>query len=128
VQKAYLFIGFVGYNTDLYTKLQTDGYICIFKPTLEIKDKITKTTKVKGNVDAELVLHTMIEKDKFDKAVIVSGDGDFTCLIKHLNSINKLDRVISATPWNTSSLIKHAGSGIKITFLHSSKEKLAKKK
>ena len=32
---------------------------------------------VKGNVDAELVLHTMIEYKHFDKAIIVSGDGDF---------------------------------------------------
>ena len=35
------------------------------------KKKITK-----GNVDAELVLHTMIQWSSFDKAIIISGDGD----------------------------------------------------
>ncbi|RLC33594.1 hypothetical protein DRH14_04610 [Candidatus Shapirobacteria bacterium] len=52
---------------------QRAGYILVFKPTLEIK-KQGKVT-VKGNVDAELVLHTMIELNNFDKAIIVSGDG-----------------------------------------------------
>ena len=59
VGKAYLFIGYLAGNEALYTSLQQFGYILIFKPTLEIfKDgKMT----VKGNVDAELVLHSMIE-------------------------------------------------------------------
>ena len=38
-EKAYLFIGFVPGNQTLYTELQKAGYICIFKPTLEIKRK-----------------------------------------------------------------------------------------
>jgi uncharacterized LabA/DUF88 family protein len=37
--------------------------------------------RVKGNVDAELVLHTMIEYDNYSKAIIISGDGDFFCLV-----------------------------------------------
>ena len=51
VEKAYLFIGFVPDNQSLYTELQKFGYICIFKPTLEINENGTK--KIKGNVDAE---------------------------------------------------------------------------
>ena len=35
-------------------------------------------------LDAELVLHTMIEYPNYEKVVIVSGDGDFHCLIKYL--------------------------------------------
>ena len=76
ISKAYLFIGYVDGNSPLYTYLQTVGYILIFKPTLELPDG-----KVKGNVDAELVLHTMIEYPNYTKAMIVSGDGDFTVLL-----------------------------------------------
>ena len=92
VEKTYLFIGFVPGNQILYAELQKAGYICIFKPTLEIKegDKI----RVKGNVDAELVLHTMIEYPNYEKAVIVSGDGDFYCLIEYLVKQNKLRKII----------------------------------
>jgi len=51
VEKAYLFIGFVPGNQMLYVELQKAGYICIFKPTLEIKEN--NKIRVKGNVDAE---------------------------------------------------------------------------
>jgi len=92
VEKAYLFIGFVPNNQMLYTELQKAGYICIFKPTLEIKEN--NKIRVKGNVDAELVLHTMIEYPNYEKAVIVSGDGDFYCLIEYLVKQNKLRKII----------------------------------
>ncbi|MDI6800384.1 MAG: NYN domain-containing protein, partial [Actinomycetota bacterium] len=79
VKKAFLFIGYVPGNESLYTYLQKAGYIVIFKPTLEIKDGDKR--KIKGNVDAELVLHTMIEFPNYEKAIIISGDGDFYCLL-----------------------------------------------
>jgi len=92
IEKAFLFIGYVPGNEKLYTFLQKSDYIVIFKPTLEIKKG--ETIKIKGNVDAELVLHTMIEYPNYDKAVIVSGDGDFHCLIEYLEEKGKLFRVI----------------------------------
>ncbi|MFC1613281.1 NYN domain-containing protein [Patescibacteria group bacterium] len=92
VKKAYLFIGYVADNQMLYTKLQETGYICIFKPTLKINKN--QKVKIKGNVDAELVLHSMIEYPNYNKAVIVSGDGDFYCLIEYLVKQNKLCKII----------------------------------
>jgi|SRR3989344_2417323 len=93
VSKAYLFIGQVAGNESLYTSLQEAGYILIFKPTLERKvgDKVI----IKGNVDAELVLHTMIQYKNYDKAIIISGDGDFRCLIEYLVDKNKLLLVLA---------------------------------
>lgn len=92
VAKAFLCIGHVNGNEALYTFLQKSGYICVFKPTLEIKEN--GTIKIKGNVDAEMVLHTMIEWANYDKAIIVSGDGDFHCLIEHLAENDKLKKII----------------------------------
>lgn len=69
-------------NQALYTNLQKDGYILIFKPTLSLP-----ADDVKGNVDAELVLHAMIEYQNYDKALIVTGDGDFYCLVDYLAKI-----------------------------------------
>lgn len=93
VQKAYLFIGQLAGNESLYTFLQECGYIIVFKPTLEHKvgDKIV----IKGNVDAELVLHTMIHFKNYNQAVIVSGDGDFHCLVEYLYNHNKLLRLLA---------------------------------
>ena len=88
VGKAFLFIGYVMGNEARYSSLQTAGFHLIFKPTLEYKKN--KKVVVKGNVDAELVLHSMIEYSNYDKAIIVSGDGDFHCLIKYLSEEDKL--------------------------------------
>ncbi len=88
INKAYIFIGYVAGNENLYTNLQKIGYILIFKPTLEYNKKEEKLTK--GNVDAELVLHCMLEYNNFNKCIIVSGDGDFHCLLEQLKKDNKL--------------------------------------
>lgn len=101
VNKAFIFIGYIPTNETLYTSLQEYGYILIFKPTLSLPDG-----RVKGNIDAELVLHTMIEYPNYDKAVIVTGDGDFHCLIEHLKRQGKLEKLIVPNRCKFSSLLR----------------------
>ena len=101
VLKAFLFIGYVEGNNDLYKSLQDAGFICIFKPTLKYKDGATK-----GNCDAELVLQTMIEYANYEKAVIVTGDGDFFCLVKYLIGQKKLESIIIPNRLKFSALLK----------------------
>ena len=105
----------------LYAELQKAGYICIFKPTLERKEN--DRIKIKGNVDAELVLHTMIEYANYDKAVIVSGDGDFHCLIEYLIKQDKLRKIIVPNVRFSSLLRKFSGFIVNIRLF---KGKLAK--
>jgi len=123
VEKAFLFIGYVPGNQQLYTFLQKVGYIVVFKPILEISKE--KKTKIKGNVDAELVLHTMIEYKNYDKAIIVSGDGDFYCLIEYLANNNKLAKIIVPNKKYSSLLRKFAMFIVNISFL---KDKSHKRK
>ncbi|MFA6304312.1 MAG: NYN domain-containing protein [Patescibacteria group bacterium] len=92
ISKAFLFIGYVAGNEVRYADLQQAGYIIIFKPTLE--QKIGNKVVVKGNVDADLVLHTMIQYGNYSQAVIVSGDGDFYCLVEYLTEKEKLLKII----------------------------------
>jgi len=101
VSKAYIFLGYVAENEDLYTSLQDQGFICIFKPTLGYQNG-----KTKGNCDAELVLHTMIEINNFDKSVLITGDGDFHCLVKHLIKKNKLKKLLIPNQGSYSALLK----------------------
>lgn len=122
VEKSYMFMGFLPSNQELYKFLQTVGFILIFKPILEDKDH-----KIKGNVDAELVLQAMIDLGKYNKAVIVTGDGDFYCLVKYLDSNNKLGRVLAPSSKNCSSLLKKV-AGKKMAFVSDLKLKLAYKK
>ncbi|MBP7845996.1 MAG: NYN domain-containing protein [Candidatus Pacebacteria bacterium] len=118
VSKAFLFIGYIDGNQGLYRHLQEAGFICIFKPTLQYRDGTTK-----GNVDAELVLHTMIEIENYNKAIIVTGDGDFYCLAKYLISINKLEKLLVPNQKQYSSLFKKLPSEY-LAFISDLKKKL----
>lgn len=121
VTKAFLFIGYVATNESLYTRLQEYGYILIFKPTLTLSNG-----RVKGNIDAELVLHTMLEYSNYDKAVIATGDGDFHCLIEYLIKQNKLERLIIPNRRKYSSLLRKFASNM--IFMNDLKGKLEYKK
>jgi len=101
VTKAFLFIGYIKQNKRLYRQLNSFGYDLIFKPT--VKDN---QGKPKGNVDAELVLHAAaVQFPNYDKAVIVSGDGDFYCLHEYLEKNEKLLRIIIPNRKSESSLL-----------------------
>jgi len=101
ITKAFIFIGYVWENQTLYTNLQKDGYILVFKPTLKLPDG-----RSKGNVDAELVLHTMIEYPNYDEALIVTGDGDFYCLVEYLLKTGKLLKLMIPNKEKYSSLFR----------------------
>jgi len=101
VTHAYMFIGYMAENESLYELMHDHGYLIVLKPTLEIKadpnDEEHKDDKpvVKGNIDADLVLHAMKELPNYDKAVIVSGDGDFFGLVEYLAQQNKLLKILT---------------------------------
>lgn len=101
VENAYLFMGYMPSNQGLYARLQEWGYIIIFKPLIFDADG-----KVKGNCDADLVLHTILMIDEYDKAIIVTSDGDFYSLVKHLYEKEKLKMVLSPHIKNCSKLLK----------------------
>jgi uncharacterized LabA/DUF88 family protein len=72
-------------------------------PTGQSNSKTDKTGKdeekkpVKGNVDAELVLWAMKEMSNYEKAIIVSGDGDFYSLVEYLEDKGRLKNVLAPT-------------------------------
>jgi len=101
VTKAFLFIGYVYENQALYTGLQKDSYILVFKPTLKLP-----SGKVKGNVDAEIVLHAMIEYENYHKALIVTGDGDLYCFVDYLIKNSKLLKLMVPNKNSFSSLFR----------------------
>ena len=122
VEKAYMFMGFLPSNRELYNFLQTVGFVLIFKPILQDNQH-----PIKGNCDAELVLQAMIDFKEYDKALIITGDGDFYCLVKHLDGREKLLKVLAPSPESCSSLLKKI-AGKKISFVSDLKQKLEYKR
>ena len=122
IQKAFLFLGYVEGNTSLYTALQEAGFILIFKPTLKYKDGSTK-----GNCDAELVLHAMVEYANYEKAVIITGDGDFHCLVDYFIKQGKLKKLLIPNQASYSALLKRIDSQY-LSFVSDLRKKLEYKR
>ncbi len=111
VTKAYMFIGYVSKNEDMYNQLHEAGYMIVLKPTVEMNtpqeqadDPDYKPT-IKGNIDAELVLYAMKEMPNYSQAIIVSGDGDFYCLAEYLDAKKRLMHIMTPN-WKYSTLLK----------------------
>ena len=122
VSVAYLFIGYKPGNESLYADLQKMGYIVVLKPTMELPDKL-----VKGNVDAELVLHTMIQFENYKKAIIVSGDGDFFCLAEYLAQQNKLLHIFAPNKYYSRLFKPYSSFIVRMDQLKGSLEFIQKK-
>lgn len=105
IAKAFIFIGYDPDRTNLYSALHNAGYILVRKPTVKYYEN-GKTT-MKGNVDAELVLYSVaIEYQNYSKAIVITSDGDFSCLFNYLKKSNKLERIITPTRFYSSLLQK----------------------
>jgi len=122
VSKAYLFLGYIPENQNMYRKLQEYGYILIFKPVLANGEG-----EVKGNVDADLVLQAMVDYKEYDKAVIITSDGDFYCLVRYLYKNGKLEKVLSPYVKTCSVLLRKTAKD-KLVFIDNLKRKLEYKR
>lgn len=125
VTKAYMFIGYMSENEALYEYMHELGFLVVLKPTVDVstshENNVANSSEnpngskkgteekeksiVKGNIDADLVLHAMKELPNYNKAIIVSGDGDFFSLAEYLEEKGKLANILTPN-WQYSSLLK----------------------
>ena len=117
VEQAYLFLGLIPKYKDLYTRLQEQGYTLVFKEVI-----YDTNGKVKGNCDADIVVHAMQSayENKFEKAILITSDGDYAPLVKFLKEKNKIGFILS--PYETqkcSILLKR--TGVKIVYIFDKK-------
>jgi uncharacterized LabA/DUF88 family protein len=102
-----MFIGHIPENEDMYLKMHELGFLVVLKPTFDMTKAPVEVTAetpevkpedkkpIKGNVDAELVLWAVKEMKNYDKAVIISGDGDFYSLVEYLEEQGKLLKLMT---------------------------------
>jgi hypothetical protein len=57
-------------------------------------------------VRAELVLQAMIDLDNYEKAIVITGDGDFHCLVDYLYKKQKLEALLIPNKYRCSALLK----------------------
>lgn len=102
IKRAYYFIGLIPKEKDLYASLQKAGYTLIFKEVVYDGDG-----RPKGNCDADLVLQASIDffEKNCESQILVTSDGDYSCLAKFLNDKNKLTAVLSPSKEKKCSIL-----------------------
>ena len=118
ITNAYLFIGFLAKNKNLYTRLQEVGFILIYK-------EVTYDSggSVKGNCDAALVLKVVSDfyEKNFKTAVLVSSDGDYAELVNFLKEKGVL-RMVNSPSNHCSYLLRK--QNIPLLYLNTQREKI----
>jgi len=123
VKTAYLFLGLIPKYKELYKSLQEDGYTLVFKEVVYDGDG-----KAKGNCDADLVLQATIDayENKFDKALLISSDGDYASLVSFLLKRQKFSTILSSHPKDKCSILLKR-TGARISYIDDQRSILARK-
>lgn len=92
-----------------YIKIEKFGYNLILKPVKTFYD-VDGLPVRKANCDVDMAFFLMRDKNAFDRAIILSGDGDFLPVLKYLKN-NKKDVLVLARADRTArEMKKFAGS------------------
>lgn len=95
-----------------YRKLNDFGYSLFLKP-VKLYEQEDGLTRRKANCDVDMAFHLMKEKDNFDRAVILSGDGDFLPVLKYLKEIGKEVLILSRGPRTAKEIRQFARSNFR---------------
>jgi len=136
VSIAYYFIGKTKDTEDICTTLESYGYTIKLKnPSPHVIEEeycphcgklITpKITRYKSDVDSFLTLQVISDLHLYDKAVLITSDGDYDNLVKKLVAQDKLRAVFAPCKDGCSWLLKSAARG-RIAFIDDYKGELEK--
>ena len=103
-----------------YRKLDQFGYELHLKP-VKLYFSENGSAKKKANCDVDMTFWMMREKYKFNRAVVLSGDGDFLPVLKYLRD-NKKQIFILARGERTAKEIKRFAGGNFRDFVRLEKE------
>jgi uncharacterized LabA/DUF88 family protein len=133
---AYYFLGNIKGNQDIYTALESNGYSLKLKeptPYLTGEEYCPYCKKIiapeilryKSDCDSFMTLQVMSDYDIYDKAVLITSDGDFDNLVKKLLLQDKLRMVFAPCRGGCSGLLVSAARG-RIAFIDDYRDELEK--
>ena len=133
---AYYFIGRIEKNRRIYEDLETYGYEMKFR---EVSEYFTKGSicphckkiiksdwvKTKCDCDADITLRIIDDMEKYDRAILITSDGDFDNVIRKLIRVDKLKLILAPCRKGCSRLLISAARG-RIGYLDNFKDELEK--
>ncbi len=107
VRKAVVYIGKHPKFLSIQTMLRRAGFLLELKEALPFRDKSGELC-FKANVDIDLTVGALGKYyNDYDKAVIVSGDGDYLPLYRYLREKGKLGKIILPDRAHGSKLVEN---------------------
>ena len=95
-----------------YMLLEQFGYTLFLKP-VKLYNQDDGTRKRKANCDVDMAFHLMREKENYDRVIVLSGDGDFLPVLKHLTEIQKEVIVLARSERTAKEIKQFAGSNFR---------------
>ena len=100
-------------KVDRYRRFRTAlihiGYTVVDKEVKVLTDHSTGQTKLKGNLDIDLVFRMLTSIDSYDEAVLLGGDADYVPIINHLRNSGKVVKVVGRKK-STATDVKNAAN------------------
>jgi uncharacterized LabA/DUF88 family protein len=106
-KKIYYFGGIEKKNSkqkSFYSYLNKWGFELVLKEVKIFKQENGKSIH-KANCDVDLTFHAMKDKELFDRAIFLTGDGDFEILFEYLIKMKK-ELIVIANAKRTAKEIK----------------------
>lgn len=95
-----------------YLKLQAFGYRLVLKPVKTYEDEDGNPTR-KANCDVDMAFYMTQNDHSFDRAVVLSGDGDFLPVLKHLRKSGKEVYILARSKRTAKEIKQFAASGFR---------------
>lgn len=91
-----------------YIKIEKFGYNLILKPVKTFYD-VDGVSIRKANCDVDMAFCLMRDINAFDRVIILSGDGDFLPVLKHLKENKREVLILARSPRTAKEMKKFAG-------------------
>jgi uncharacterized LabA/DUF88 family protein len=88
-----------------YKKIEKFGYELFLKPVKIYFDEFGNK-KRKANCDVEMAFNLTYHRDLYDRVIVLSGDGDFLSVLKHLRNKDNKEVFVLAYGTKTAKEIK----------------------
>lgn len=92
-----------------YSKIEEFGYTLILKPVKTFFDAGGLPIR-KANCDVDMAFYLMRDMDTFERALILSGDGDFLPVLKYLREQGKEVMILARSKRTAREMKQFAGS------------------
>jgi len=91
-----------------FSKLEDFGYVLHLKPVKTYRDG--SQIKKKANCDVDMTFYMMKECAKFDRVLVLSGDGDFLIVLNYLRSLGKKVLIMARGERTAKDIKRFAGN------------------